>query len=379
MMIDFFHSLYRASLDPGVFVHLLLWLVGYGVLFRIPSFSDKEGDPVTKARLSVIIPARNESERLPILLSSLQRQTCPPAEIIVVDDQSEDETARIAERFGARVISSQALPDGWVGKTWACHQGAKAATGDLFLFLDADVRLEPAGLRRILRTYDETQGVLSFQPYHDVQKAYEQLSAIFNLIQLAASGAFTLRGDAVENKRCFGPTLLISRESYTASGGHEAVRDRVLENFFMSKRFVQNRIAMHCFSGQGAVSIRMYPNGVAELIQGWMKGFTAGAGGTSPLILIGIIAWLSGAIGTARHLAVDLFRGPTGTVFVFVLLYLLYAFQIHGYLRKAGRFHGLTAILYPLPMCFFVLVFLGSLVFRVTGRRFVWKGRRLSR
>jgi len=76
---------------------------------------------------------------------------------------------------------------------------------------------------------------------------------------------------------------------------------------------------------------------------------------------------------------VDLSRGPTGTVFVFVLLYLFYAFQILGYLRRTGRFHSFTAILYPIPMCFFVLVFLGSLVFRVTGRRFVWKGRRLSR
>jgi 4,4'-diaponeurosporenoate glycosyltransferase len=123
----------------------------------------------------------------------------------------------------------------------------------------------------------------------------------------------------------------------------------------------------------------MYPKGVSELIQGWMKGFTAGAGGTSPLVLISVIAWLTGALGTARHLAVDLFRGPTGTAFVFVLLYLFYTFQIRGYLRRAGRFHGLTAILYPLPMCFFVFVFLGSLVFRVTGHRFVWKGRRLSR
>ena len=127
----------------------------------------------------------------------------------------------------------------------------------------------------------------------------------------------------------------------------------------MSKLFSQNRIAMHCFSGQGTVSFRMYPNGVAELIQGWMKGFTAGAGGTSPLILISVIAWLTGALGTARHLAVDLFRGPAGTVFVFVLLYLFYAFQILGYLRRAGRFYTLTAILYPLPMCFFVLVFFG--------------------
>jgi 4,4'-diaponeurosporenoate glycosyltransferase len=143
--------------------------------------------------------------------------------------------------------------------------------------------------------------------------------------------------------------------------------------------YIQNRIAIHCFSGQGAVSFRMYPNGVYELIQGWMKGFTAGAEGTSPYIFIGIVAWLTGAIGTARHLVLDLFNGPIGTLSVFILLYMFYSLQIRGYLRKTGRFNGLTATLYPMPIFFFILVFLGSLVYRVTGRRFIWKGRKISR
>lgn len=378
-MGDFFQSFFDALSNPWVFVHFLLWLVGYILLFRITLLSDKEGESITKARLSVIIPARNESQRLPALLSSLRIQTCPPEEVIVVDDQSEDDTAQIARRFGARVISSQALPPGWVGKTWACHQGAKAASGDLFLFLDADVFLERTALQRILRTFDETNGVLSIQPYHEVKKAYEQLSAVFNLIQLAASSAFTFKGDAVVNKRLFGPTLLVSKEDYTKSGGHEAVRDRVLENFFMSKVYIQQQIALHCYGGKGAVSFRMYPNGLYDLIQGWVKGFTAGAAGTSPLILIGIVAWLTGALGTVRHLVMDFFNGPIGTLAVFVLLYMFYSLQIRGYLRKTGRFHGLTAIFYPIPILFFVLVFLGSLVYRVTGHRFTWKGRRISR
>jgi 4,4'-diaponeurosporenoate glycosyltransferase len=378
-MVDFFQSFVHALSNPWVFVHLLLWLVGYILLFRITLLSDKEGEPIIKTRLSVIVPARNESERLPILLASLQRQTCPPVEVIVVDDQSEDDTAQIAQSFGARVISSQALPPGWVGKTWACHQGAKAASGDFFLFLDADVFLERTALQRILRTFDETKGVLSIQPYHEVKKAYEELSAVFNLIQLAASSAFTFKGDAVVNKRLFGPTLFVSKENYTKSGGHEAVRNRVLENFFMSKMFIQNQIAIHCFSGKGAVSFRMYPNGLYDLIQGWIKGFTAGAGGTSPFILIGIVAWLTGALGTARYLAMELFNGTIGTLSVFLLLYMLYALQIRGYLRKTGRFNALTATLYPIAILFFVFVFLGSLVYRVTGHRFTWKGRRISR
>ena len=69
-------------------------------------------------------------------------------------------TRTLARELGAPVIASQPSPEGWRGKTWACHQGSQAATGELYLFLDADTWFEPDGLRRVLAECERTRGVV---------------------------------------------------------------------------------------------------------------------------------------------------------------------------------------------------------------------------
>ena len=109
-------------------ITLALWFAGWIVLGRIKNCGDGAGEKVSSAQLSIIIPARNEEQNLPTLLRSIAAQSAQAHEIIVLDDASTDRTAEVAAQFGARVINSQPLPDGWRGKTWACHQGALAAT-----------------------------------------------------------------------------------------------------------------------------------------------------------------------------------------------------------------------------------------------------------
>ncbi|GIH62992.1 glycosyltransferase [Microbispora siamensis] len=89
--------------------------------------------------ISVVIPARDEERRLgPCLRAVL----ADPAvtEVIVVDDESSDGTARLAAAYGATVMRGCPLPDGWVGKQWALHQGLRRARGEIVVTLDADTR-----------------------------------------------------------------------------------------------------------------------------------------------------------------------------------------------------------------------------------------------
>ncbi|MEV4460813.1 glycosyltransferase family 2 protein [Microbispora sp. NPDC049633] len=106
--------------------------------------------------ISVVIPARDEERRLgPCLRAVL----ADPAvtEVIVVDDESSDGTARLAAAYGATVVRGRPLPHGWVGKQWALHQGLSRARGEIVVTLDADTRPRPGlfgALAAALRDHD---------------------------------------------------------------------------------------------------------------------------------------------------------------------------------------------------------------------------------
>jgi len=161
-------------LSASFLIQAILWPVGFLILYRIHLLQESSPRSGNHPWVSVIIPARNEAKRLPALLSSLIHQSVQPEEVIIVDDHSTDETAALASQAGCRVVKSEPLPPGWTGKNWACHQGAQAAQGDLYLFLDEDITIKPKGLERIVDTYHAKGGVLSLKPYHETQKIYEE-------------------------------------------------------------------------------------------------------------------------------------------------------------------------------------------------------------
>lgn len=342
------------------------WLVGFIVLGRLlgrraaATTPGNTPDPTVADALSVIIPARNEERNLPTLLRSLASQSVRPGEIVVVDDGSTDRTAEEARRLGATVVSSEPLPDGWRGKAWACWQGAQVATGQLLLFVDADTWFEPDGLGHILN--GRADGVLSVGPYHAVRKPYEQLSAFFNLLMTAGTGAFTLFGG--EPNGLFGQMMLTGRKDYWSVRGHEAVKGRILENFYLAEQFRDRGVSLRCVVGKGAFSFRMYPDGLGQLIEGWTKSFASGAAQTSRVLLLLIVMWIVGMVLCPYVLT----QGWAG-----LAMYLVYAAQLHLLLSRIGAFRWYTALFYPLPLVFYFVVFTLS----VLGSRtqVTWKGR----
>ncbi len=287
------------------FVLFFFWLLGFVFLWRIPNPRNSGNPNSASSEVSIIIPARNEEQNLAILIHSLKHQTLKPLEVIVMDDHSEDRTAAIAGEGDCVVLRSEDLPESWAGKPWACWQGANIARGDILLFLDADTFLEPDGLSRILYEYQEKRGLLSIQPFHQMKKAYERLSAFFNIVAMGGMRSFTLMGDKLQPLGAFGPCMVCSREDYFAVGGHshEKVRGEILESLALGKVFLRANRSVHCYGGKGSISFRMYPAGLASLIEGFSKGFGTGANAMSLGSLLMMVCWIFGccSVSTASH------------------------------------------------------------------------------
>lgn len=358
-------------------IEVLRWSAAWWLLWRVPRPGDGAGPaPPAPAPgdVSVVIPARDEEANLARLLGSLAGEA---VEVVVVDDHSTDATAELARRLGATVVAAGPLPEGWTGKAWACATGAAHAGGRRLAFLDADTVVEPGGLARILAEHDRHGGLVSVQPHHVPRRPYEQLSAFFNLVALMGVDAFTPLGRRRAPTGAFGPCLVIGRADYDAVGGHAGVRSQVLEDVALGRAAGRAGLPVTLFGGRGSLGFRMYPGGGRQLVEGWTKNIAGGAAGTRPLTLALVVAWLSGAVAAAASL-VAAATGARGSPTAAAGLYLAYAGQVAVLLRRAGRFHPLTAVAFPVPLAFFLAVFARSLALTYLRREVVWRGRTIA-
>ncbi len=356
----------------GVFCVCGLFLMWRLLFPRRPPARERTAEP--RPRISVVIPARNEAHQIARLLRSLQGQTVPPAEVLVVDDSSTDDTEGAARQEGVTVIPGEPLPAGWNGKAWACWQGAAASSGDLLLFLDADTWLEPTGVEQLCNLY-QGRGLLTVQPYHVTEKPYEQLSAFFNIVIMAATGAFTPLGERLPPGGGFGPCVVCRREEYLRTGGHREVRGEPLEDIPLTKLFRRHGLPVRCHAGRGIVSFRMYPGGLGEVIQGWSKGMGYGAFAVHPAMALMATAWITGCFSACALLVRTTIVHPTATAWLGLLPYGVYALVVAWMLRGIGRFRWWTSAFFALPLCFFALVIARSLLQTYLLGRVTWKGR----
>lgn len=330
----------------------------------------------TRPRIAVIIPARNEAQRITPLLTSLAQQTLTPDEIVVVDDDSVDETPTIARKWGARLISAGPRPDGWNGKTWACWRGVEETTADLLIFLDADTWLSPTGLEALVDTYLQKSGLVSVQPYHVTKCFYEQFAAFFNLVVVMSLTMLTPFKRSLKAGGAFGPCMVCSRLDYLRVGGHSAVRQETLEDIPLGRLFAQAGLPVHLFTGTGAVYFRMYPEGLRQLIEGYSKGMAYGALAVHPLLAFLAGTWITGCFSTSVGLARRMIATPFSPETLFYgALYIAYAIQIHWLLRRIGRFQPWVAPLFVIPLAFFGFIVLISLILTFLLGQVRWKGR----
>lgn len=352
-------------------VALLLSLAILVSLAKPRYLSTREAEPKT---ISVIIPARDEEENIGRLLSSLKNQADAPLEILVVDDQSNDDTASVATELGATVVRGGPMPDGWKGKTWACQQGADAASGEWLLYLDADLVLLPGALSR-LAALTSRKEVHSVCPYHRVHRPYEELSAYFNAITLAGVDSFAFGPSS--RATLFGQVLLIHRDHYREAGGHHAVRNEILENFQLARLLNDAGIGISHYLGRSAIEMRMFPDGISRLIRSWQKGFLAGAAQAPKRALVTTSLWLTGGMVLTGCLTAAPFWSALFLQSTLVASF-SYCLLTWFVFRLAGNFSFFTALLFPIPLLFYQGVFFSALVARKRGIKATWKGRTID-
>lgn len=395
-----------ATVLPGLVVALVMVLAAVAVarlLAGLRTLPDPGPSPtpsvaVSSPRVSVVVPARDEARTLPALLAALRAQDVRPLEVVVVDDASADDTAAVATAGGAHVVPAGPVPAGWTGKAWACHVGAEVAHGDLLLFLDADTTLAPGALAALLYAHAEHGGLVSVQPHHRVVRAHEQLSAHFNLVAVIASGAFTASPEGspggspggsptgapgARAPMAFGPCLLTTRDDLARAGGHAAVRAEVLDDAALAAAYARAGLPVWCAMGGDLVSMRSYPDGLAQLVAGWTKNIASGAGAAARTASLGTAAWVAGqhavAMGAAVSLAVTAAGGAgsllAGSPLLWALAYVGTALHLRALLRRVGDFRWWAWALYPVPLLAFDLVFARSALLTVVRRTVSWRGR----
>lgn len=333
--------------------------------------------------VSVVVPARNESTTLPLLLGSLRRLSSPVHEVVVVDDASDDGTSGVARAGHAVVLPAVPPPAGWTGKAWACHRGARATTGSVLLFLDADVVLTSGALDGLLSLHARHGGLVSVQPYHRPVRSYEQLSAYFNVVSLMASGAFA--GFVAPRPMAFGPCLVTSRTDYERAGGHAAVRSQVLDDAMLAVAYARAGLAVRSAVGAESVRMRMYPGGWRQLAEGWTKNIASGAAQADRRCSGWAALWLAAHWAVAAGAALALVRAVTGwspapavvPAAVWAVAWVGVALQLRSALRLAGSFRWWTWVLFPLPLLAFTLLFMHSLLLTRLRHEVRWRGRRV--
>jgi 4,4'-diaponeurosporenoate glycosyltransferase len=195
---------------------------------------------------------------------------------------------------------------------------------------------------------------------------------------MAAMGPFTILSRMIKPIGLFGPVMVMEKKLYTESGAFEKVKGEILEDLAFGREFKKRGIELHCYGGRKTVSFRMYPGGIGQLIAGWSKGFAMGAVKTSIPVLIMIIAWITGAIGTTRHLIQGAIITDTSPVVLWALLYIAFAAQIYWMLYRIGNFKFYTALLFPIPLLFFLIVFTYSFIIIFIRKNVRWKGRTIE-
>ncbi len=270
----------------------------------------KAGLPESPPRVSILVPAKDEGSHIRTCIDRVMQQDYPSFDVIAINDRSIDDTGRVLDEMAVgwgsfspsptsqnggdephpvmRVVHIDHLPEGWLGKCHALYKGTEHAAGEWFFFVDSDVKLQPDALSKLVAyAVDRKADALSITTTVETEFFIERLM----LPLLAASWATMFAADqtnedsqpdrAVAN----GQVFLIRAEAYRKVNGHEAVKDRIVEDVELMRTLKKAAFKTRFLAGRHLASTRMHTH-LRQMFHGWARIFAGTARGSVwPMVL----------------------------------------------------------------------------------------------
>jgi len=347
--------------------------------------------PASSPLISICIPARNEENNIRNCVESALGQDYPNIEVIVLDDRSTDSTlTQLAEiaSLDSRLlpVSGTDLPEGWAGKPFALFQASAVARGEWLCFVDADTFLAPQAISSCYSKAIETKADMFTTMNKQILGSFWE-KVVMPLVMTALSVGFSPRKvndpntrDAIAN----GQFIMIRRSVYDAIGGHEKVKDQIVEDKAISEQVKWNGHRLVVADGSQVISTRMYTS-LPSMWEGWTKNIYLGLSDHPSMLLLGafgatlsVIAALFLPLWTLLG-ANWLFNGGTWlAIAVIVQSLLVWGWLIYFRAQVARKMNisAWYALTTPLGAGVFAAMMLTSAWKVLSGQGVTWRGRK---
>jgi len=321
--------------------------------------------------VSILIPARNEAENILNLLKSIKAQDYQNIEVIILDDQSEDNTFSICDDFSKvdsrfSVIKGEDLKKGWLGKNFACHQLAKEAKGKYLLFLYADEEVKDGLINSsIYRMQIGKLSLLSLFTNQITITVGEQ--TIIPLMHYLLLNLLPLRLVKLSQNPAFsaasGQFMLFDAEKYHQFHWHQLVKNQVVEDVEIMKQVKTQGLKGEALLANGFIYCRMYKS-YQEGLQGFSKNLLAGFGGSIIGLLFYLFLVLVGPIFILFYLNFQLFY--------FAIILIVFSRIMISFL--SGQNVLLNLLFHILQMGNLLIIAVLSIK-KSLNKSLIWKGR----
>jgi len=340
--------------------------------------------------VSVLIPARNEEQNIKTCLGALTQQDYPNLDIIIIDDQSTDRTAHVVREFQAKseaitLISGKELPPGWMGKNHALCQGVQKARGEYLLFLDADTRLtSPQCISQtVLYAMEHDTDLLTLVPDLECRSFWEKVVLpILGFFLINSLALKKINDSSSKVVSVVGPYLFFKRQTYERIGGHERIKDEIVEDLVLARTIKKEGYRFAYFLGTELFALRLYRD-FHGIWEGFSKNFFVGMdrkvwaaiGCILLMFMVLVLPWLSVPIGLS-YLIVYGWNELVGAFVVLGAIPCCITIFMRRLLKKFANLDDTYSWLQPLGALVLIGILINSTIKVSFGKGVTWKGRR---